>query len=521
VSSGALLGGLQKQVAPDWTSRWRTGRFPASVAALTVVAAAVRFIGIGHQSYWYDEADTVWLIHHSIGHMLAYFVGSETSPPGYFILAWLWGHIFGYREADLRSLSALAGVLTVPIAYEAGVRLFSRRAGLIIAALTASNPLLVWYSQEARSYALMVLLTSIALLAFAELRIRPRRGWMITWVVSGTLALATHYYAALMIVPEGIWLWARYRNRLVVRGGIYTVVIWSTALAVLAWRQLQTLNAHSNWIARIPLVQRAGDVPETFAIGPEAPANLWLWCACAVAAVGSVWLAARKADRRERGQILFVAGLAASGFALVAALVLVGSDQLVYRNLIALWLPVALVIAGGLGLHRFPRAGAAGAIALCTVGMATVIAVAVDSGLQRPAWRSVARVLGSRPDRAIFAVNGCQLLPLSLYLPELHFAPSGGVLVREIDVITVADQTSWNTVLSADWYATCRPQLRGVRVPTQLGPFREVGRPVRIDRFSIFVLRSPSPIRVTGTSFSALHARGDLMVTQPSRPPRE
>ena len=48
----------------------------------------------------------------------------------------------------------------------AGVVLVSRRAGIVAAALVATNPFLVWYSQEARSYALLALLGARSVLAF-------------------------------------------------------------------------------------------------------------------------------------------------------------------------------------------------------------------------------------------------------------------------------------------------------------------------------------------------------------------
>ena len=66
-------------------------------------------------------------------------------------------------------------MLLVPVVYGAGAKLVSRRAGLIAAALTACSPLLIWYSQEARSYEMLVLMASVSLLAFAYARARRRR----------------------------------------------------------------------------------------------------------------------------------------------------------------------------------------------------------------------------------------------------------------------------------------------------------------------------------------------------------
>ena len=80
---------------------------------------------------------------------------SESNPPLYYVLAWAWAKAFGTHEVGLRSLSTLFGTATVPLAYCIGAELAHRRAGLIAAALVAVSPMLIWYSQEARSYAVL------------------------------------------------------------------------------------------------------------------------------------------------------------------------------------------------------------------------------------------------------------------------------------------------------------------------------------------------------------------------------
>jgi hypothetical protein len=65
----------------------RISRSVAFVCLLTVLAAAVRFAGIGHQGYWYDEADTVRLVHFSLVGMLSHVENTETSPPLYFLVS--------------------------------------------------------------------------------------------------------------------------------------------------------------------------------------------------------------------------------------------------------------------------------------------------------------------------------------------------------------------------------------------------------------------------------------------------
>src|SRR5438270_14060284 len=136
----------------------------AAVVALTVLGAVLRLYRLGHQGFWFDEGNTALLVHFSPGKMLGLIPETESTPPLYYCVAWAWARVFGYGEVGLRSLSALAGVAMIPVLYGAGVRLISRRAGVIAAALAACIPLLIWYSQEARSYQLLALLTALSLL---------------------------------------------------------------------------------------------------------------------------------------------------------------------------------------------------------------------------------------------------------------------------------------------------------------------------------------------------------------------
>ena len=137
----------------------RRERPRSGVAGLTVVAAALRLYGIGHQGLWFDEAYTVMLVKLPFARMLSTVSKTESTPYLYYLVAWVWTHIFGRGAADLRALSALFGTVAVPVSYLATTRLLgSRRAGLVVAALAAFNPLLIWYSQEARAYELLVLM---------------------------------------------------------------------------------------------------------------------------------------------------------------------------------------------------------------------------------------------------------------------------------------------------------------------------------------------------------------------------
>ena len=139
------------------------------VAGLTVLAAALRFATLGVQTYHHDEIVTASrVLRGGFWHAMDAVGFSESAPPLYYALAWLWTQLTGTGEFGLRSLSALAGVATVPVAYLLGAELRGQRAGIVAAALVAVNPMLLWYSQEARGYALLRLLTALAALYFVR-----------------------------------------------------------------------------------------------------------------------------------------------------------------------------------------------------------------------------------------------------------------------------------------------------------------------------------------------------------------
>src|ERR1700722_14450348 len=130
-------------ILPGVPAETRDRRALIGLAALTALAAVLRFYRLGHQGFWFDEANTALLVHFSPGTMLGLVPQTESPPPLYYCVAWVWAPVFGYGETGLRSLSAVAGVLTVPVAYGAARKLISVRAGLIAAALTACSPLMV------------------------------------------------------------------------------------------------------------------------------------------------------------------------------------------------------------------------------------------------------------------------------------------------------------------------------------------------------------------------------------------
>jgi mannosyltransferase len=518
VSVGTLAQELRDDGARPRSPSHRVSDHVAIVAGLTVLAAVLRFAAIGHQGFWYDEASTALLLHLGPIKMLRVIPARESTPPLYYCLAWIWAHIFGYGEAGLRSLSALAGTATVPAIYAAGARLISRRAGVVAAALAACNPLLIWYSQEARSYALLVLLTALTVWAFASARAQPTPRRLALWALVAAVALLTHYYAVLAVAPEAVWLLATNRRDRHVQIAIGAAALVGVALIPLAIRQAGT--GHSNWIAATALGGRLGQVPPQFLIGFGAPAAGWTALAGALAVAGAIASLVWRADLDERRGAVVAAGIAAGGVALELLLIAGGIDDMITRNVLALWVPAALVLAAGLGARRAGAFGLAGAAVLCATGVVAAVGVMSERNLQRPDWRGPARALGPRPaagasaGRAILVQHYRELLPLSLYVPGLESFPHRGSRVSELDVISIAAPR----VRLCWWGAACNLTGSQMQSAYPIPGFRIVSR-TQAFQFTVLRMVTATPLRLTSQMVSraltTTSLRRDELLIQP------
>jgi mannosyltransferase len=403
----------------------------AALIGLIALGAVLRFWRVGHQSFWLDEAYTVALVKRSFGHMLSTIPHSESTPPLYYSLAWVWSRVFGYGTAGLRSLSALIGVATIPVAYLAVRRLFNPRAAIATAALVAVNPYFVWYSQEARSYALLVFFAALSLLAFAHvLRARTRRACLL-WGGVAVLALLTHYFAAFLLVPEAAYLLYVTRARWMA-AAIALPVVTACALVPLALAQRRT--AHAQWIGNISLGRRVVDVPKKFVTGELGLPLPVLGVVAGAVVTGAIVWALTRTDADTRRTTAVMVGLALAVVAIPLVLAAAGADYVIGRNLIVLYLPLAFATAAGLAAAGRP--GAAGLAVVCLVALTVNAYVAYDAKVQRDDWRGLAKLLGpvTHP-RTIVIGPGIQKPAFALYAGYVRHVGPLGETVSEIDAI--------------------------------------------------------------------------------------
>jgi mannosyltransferase len=411
------------------------------MALVTALALIVRFSTLGHQSLWLDEAYTDHLVHLGFGSMLSEIPKSESTPPLYYILTWAWTHVFGYSAVALRSVSALSGAATAAVVYAVATRVGGLRAGVIAGVLVSVSPIMVWYSQEARSYALATLLASVGLLCLIVYRDTAGTRWLAGWAISGALGLCTHYFVVFVLAPEVVWLLWRARARKEVQAAVGLVVLTVLALVPLALAQRGT--GHADYISRGHLAMRAAQVPKQLLLGYASPAQaVTVSLAAVLVLVGALWPLVRDRTRIDRALLLaLAAGL--SCVVLPLLLALAGIDFLNTRNVLPA-LPSLLVVVGvGFALPRAWPLGGVLAAALALLFAVVVVLVETNIQYQRDDWRGASQALGFPvTDRVIVLSPGSGQLPLGVYQPGLRQLGPGGARVSELDLVALSAPAS-------------------------------------------------------------------------------
>jgi mannosyltransferase len=401
---------------------------------LTVLAAALRFGTLDVQSVWLDESATIVLVRRGLGGLLSHLSASESAPPLYYVLVWAWTKVFGTGVIGFRSFSALAGTATVPVMYLAG-RKISSRTGLWAAALTAFNPAMYYYSQEARAYVLLILFSAAAFVFWMNaLETGGRRalGW---WAVLSALALLTHYFAIFLFVPQAAMLIRRFGVRRL-SAPIGVVVLTGAALLPLAASQRN--SGQGNWIEASSLLSRGAEAPKQFLVGLYGPQEIVTAVLVGLLAAGALALIVFRGGTRERTFAREIGIVAVVGMLIPLVLAIPHIiDVFDGRNVIALWVPCALIVAIGIASTSAPRMGASVGIAICLISLLVIVAVDTKPAYQRDDWRALAKGLSGPAAGSLIVTPADGLLPLGIYVPKLRQAASLHVLTREVEFVAL------------------------------------------------------------------------------------
>ncbi len=395
-------------------------------ALLFLLALGVRLYRIGAESVWLDEATSLFLARHSLFDVVAW-TAKDIHPPLYYLLLHFW-RLFGESEVALRSLSALAGAVSVVVLYFLGRRLFDRRTSGIAAFLLALAPLHVWYSQQVRMYTWLglwiVLAAYLLLLALEEQKV----GYWVALAVVNALALYTHYYTVFGLLVQGLfvlyvsWRTGRWRSLLWAAGTMaFSILLFAPWLPTMYF---QVSTGGGGWVARagVPGLRAFLDTLIGFTVGTVRGAYpVWMrWTAyllfvalCIWAVVYGLRAALRGNRKEERGLVFALLYLAVP----LSVAWLISQVKPLYadRYLLA-FLPGYLLLAGRGLATLAPKAMRWGALALvCGLLLFGVWQMAVLP--ENPDWRDTAAYVSERFEPGDVAVfyPGWDEKPFSYY----------------------------------------------------------------------------------------------------------
>src|SRR4051794_8726566 len=232
-----------------------TTRFavPLGLALIAALSVLLRLgeMGIG---FWIDEGLSVGIADRPLTDIPG-VMRQDGSPPLYYVLLHLWMRVAGTSEPGARTLSLVFATLAVPVSFWAARALFGQRAGWVAAVLAATNPFMTQYAQEARMYALVALLGTVACACLARALIssapeRERRPWAIGAAVALAAMLYTHNWCLFFATAWGAtWLVLLWRaqgeaRRVLVRAGVIAfggaIVLWLPWVPTFAYQVAHT-----------------------------------------------------------------------------------------------------------------------------------------------------------------------------------------------------------------------------------------------------------------------------------------
>ena len=452
---------------------------------ILLVGSGLRFYGITRESAWVDELWTLSLT--DPGLSLSEFwrrLLNDVHPPLYFLLMREWAGMFGQSDLAARLPSTICSVLMVAAGVMAPL---SRLGRLALMALLATSPGAVEYAQEARSYAMLMLLAALLTVLCAKIVAGPFEhrdslANLAGLTVAGIIASYTHHFGFLLAFAAGGVVFAARRNW---RTGLGLAAITASFLCWLVYDSRYLISAPPEavtWIATFPLSATGAWFT-----------RLWLGDSRSLLALGifAATLFATPRFRRiaQHHQVLAVGAVLAIMTAAEAAIISWRVPIFGARNLLVV-LPALYLMIAALVDDAASLSSVAGA-----VGVAVLLVLMWPSlgwqytGQSKEQWRE--------PAAFILAQPGCAKGPIYVYgdktpykylvgktRPELQLVeiPSGKVAATRSQPAGDCPIALWAGKISPDEFA---------EMLSQLPPLSASCRKVREFYWAFVVMRDP------------------------------
>lgn len=183
------------------------------IILVLIIGLILRLIAIT-QSLWLDEGiNVIFARSLSYKELIFNYSLGDFHPPLYHVLLKSWILFFGSSEISVRMPSVLLGLGVIYMAYKIGQKLYDTKTGLIASILTATGPLLIYYSQEARMYMLAAFFASLSVYCFISILTKDKLQYWIGFIPTTVLMLYSDYLPYLLI-PTYVFYLLIFRKRI-------------------------------------------------------------------------------------------------------------------------------------------------------------------------------------------------------------------------------------------------------------------------------------------------------------------
>jgi uncharacterized membrane protein len=183
---------------------WDLGTIVMVAVVAVDVVAGLYYRFTTTSKLWLDEAQTVNISSFPI-RMLPAQLRRDGAPPLYYFLLHFWMGLVGHSDMDVRALSGVFAVLTLPVMWWVVRRGFGRVEAIGALAMLASSPFAVYFATETRMYSLVMLLVTAGIGAVMALLAHPTLPRALLVAVITSLLVYTHYWSFYLVAAAGLW----------------------------------------------------------------------------------------------------------------------------------------------------------------------------------------------------------------------------------------------------------------------------------------------------------------------------
>ena len=172
---------------------------------LLLIAFIFRIYKLDFQSPWADELFTLMNSHSekSLGEIFE-ILKVDVHPPLYYYIIHFFLEIFGDTAYVAKFVSVLFGLGGLVTLYALGKELFNKNVALIAVLLLALNHFHIYYSQEARMYAMLSFTTTLSFLFLVRFIKTPTVKMALLYALSAVLLINSHFYSLFPLCAQSL-----------------------------------------------------------------------------------------------------------------------------------------------------------------------------------------------------------------------------------------------------------------------------------------------------------------------------